>query len=460
MPRVHPWLYGLIALTATLTLIFFHSFNPANATTVFEKLLMPGELSTAHAKLEEKCEACHKPFSKEAQDGLCLDCHKEVAADRSGKSGFHGKSTLSLNQSCNACHSDHLGRDADIVGLDHLVFDHKLTNYPLDGAHKVIPCDSCHAAGKKMRAASVDCFSCHKASEPHQGRLGKTCESCHTADGWRRLKPYEHDKSKFKLVDAHTKIGCMTCHVGEVYADLQSTCWDCHKLSDVHDTQLGKACEDCHSQTAWKPAKFDHDKTRFRLTDKHAGAKCQDCHKPNQPLSISTECKSCHTDEDAHKGQLGGKCDDCHSAKGWRVAVNFDHDLTDFPIVGLHAVVPCEGCHATAEYKDASTGCAACHKADDVHLGRLTADCALCHSEIGWARWDFDHGRKTRFALTGKHQTMSCYGCHIATNVKSASLPTDCYSCHSKQDVHKGKFGTDCARCHDTTTFGVAFIPK
>ena len=69
MPRVHPWLYGLIALTATLTLIFFHSFNPANATTVFEKLLMPGELSTAHAKLEEKCEACHKPFSKEAQDG-------------------------------------------------------------------------------------------------------------------------------------------------------------------------------------------------------------------------------------------------------------------------------------------------------------------------------------------------------------------------------------------------------
>lgn len=450
----------LLGAFAFVGLLSLSTASPAAAANMFERLLMPGELAAAHAKFEEKCESCHKAFSKQAQDSLCLDCHKPVAADRQGGTGYHGKSVLAKNQPCSGCHTDHQGRDADIVGLDREVFDHSQTDFLLTGAHATQECGSCHPKDRKMREASSECFSCHRQDEPHKQRLGKQCGDCHDTVAWRDLKPFDHGKTKFRLAGAHADAACMSCHVGEVYAGLSTACWDCHKLSDVHDTQLGQDCAACHTEKAWKPATFDHDKTAFKLTDKHGTASCQDCHQPGEPLKISTQCNSCHAEDDVHRQKLGETCDDCHNARGWRVAVNFDHDLTDFPIVGLHAAVPCEACHATREYSGVSAECQACHANDDVHAGRFAQNCAQCHTAAGWSRWDFDHGRRTRFALTGKHAKVSCYGCHAATNVKTAALPTDCYSCHRKQDVHKGKFGTACERCHDTTTFGVAFIPK
>ena len=46
-----------------------------------EGVLMPGKVIAGHAKFEQECANCHVKFDKAAQDGLCLDCHKEVARD-------------------------------------------------------------------------------------------------------------------------------------------------------------------------------------------------------------------------------------------------------------------------------------------------------------------------------------------------------------------------------------------
>ena len=39
----------------------------------------------------QECANCHVKFDRAAQDGLCLDCHKEVGADVRAKQGYHGR---------------------------------------------------------------------------------------------------------------------------------------------------------------------------------------------------------------------------------------------------------------------------------------------------------------------------------------------------------------------------------
>ena len=62
---------------------------------------------------------------------------------------------------------------------------------------------------------------------------------------------------------------------------------------------------------------------------------------------LSTTCVSCHKKDDPHRGQLGPNCETCHNERGWRQKVAFDHDLTRFPLIGHHGLVPCEESHRT-----------------------------------------------------------------------------------------------------------------
>jgi hypothetical protein len=449
------------AIQLIVALIFALLAIPASGANVVEKLMMPGELSEPHAKLEEDCANCHKTLVKEAQTDLCLGCHKPIAANLKENSGFHGKNTLVSKSECYSCHVEHRGRNAAIVRLETISFDHRQTNYPLMGKHAQALCSGCHEAGKKFKEAKQACFDCHKADEPHRGQLGSDCKSCHSPEGWKKVATFDHSKTKFPLNGKHEKVACVSCHIGEIYKGVSTACNDCHAIQDVHQSRFGPNCADCHSVETWKQAKFDHNKnTRFALKGAHAKAICSDCHGNDTHAKLSMACIDCHRNQDVHKAQLGSQCGDCHGVTAWKQDVKFDHGLTAYPLIGLHAAVACEGCHVSRAYKGVATACISCHGKDDVHAGRLTSACASCHSPNGWARVTFDHSRDTRFALTGAHGKGGCYDCHTQKNVKSAELPTACIACHKRQDVHRGAFGTDCARCHTTATFKEAFIRK
>ena len=101
----------------------------ARGQNILEELVSPGPLVGGHAKFEKDCFGCHAPFSRQSQSGKCLDCHKEIAADRRGAKGFHGRQRDAAKQECRVCHTDHKGRGADIVQLDRETFDHTLTNF-------------------------------------------------------------------------------------------------------------------------------------------------------------------------------------------------------------------------------------------------------------------------------------------------------------------------------------------
>jgi hypothetical protein len=439
----------LIALRALLALTVLLFAQPAFSSNTLEKLMMPGELSSAHAKLEADCGNCHKVLEKRAQSPLCLSCHKDVGEDVKNKSGFHGRNLVATRSDCANCHTEHLGRTANIVHLEALTFNHADSDFPLDGAHKLVLCEDCHTAGKKFSAAARTCYACHEKDQPHFGKLGIKCETCHNSTRWAKVAAFDHNATKFPLRGAHEKVSCIACHVGEVYKDLSTTCNDCHAIQDVHGGKFGVSCQDCHSVKEWKDAAFDHGKqTRFALLGAHAKAQCSDCHGASIREKISMGCFDCHRSQDVHKATLGRECGDCHGSVAWRQDVKFDHGLTDYPLVGLHAAVACESCHETAAFKGTSRSCVSCHSNDDTHLGRFAARCESCHTANGWARVSFNHDQDTKFRLTGAHTKAACYDCHKQKNVTSAELPTSCYACHQAQDVHRGAIRRRPSRQH------------
>jgi len=425
----------------------------AKSQNLFEKLVMPGPLVEAHAQLEKDCTKCHVPFARESQTNLCLACHKEIAADRLARRRFHGRQTEAARQDCRTCHTDHKGRNVDIVQLDRETFDHTVTNFQLKAGHASVACDRCHVQSVKFRNTPALCFDCHKAKEPHKGALGQKCEGCHDEAAWTHLKTFDHKATKFPLLGAHAGVACAVCHAGERYRGVSTACIGCHQIQDVHAGRFGAKCESCHGDSKWKPARFNHDRTKFPLRGGHVKVKCEGCHTGSALDSkLATDCASCHKKNDPHKGRLGSRCEQCHQDSGWRKTAAFDHELTRFPLIGRHAVVPCEECHRSASYKGTPLACASCHK-DQHHQGRLGKDCALCHNPNGWARWRFDHDAQTKYPLTGAHRGLDCHTCHTAKNVEKITLQSGCYGCHRSDDVHQGSFGRACERCHETESF-------
>jgi hypothetical protein len=486
-----------------------------------ETLIMPGKLTSAHAKYEGQCSQCHDRANRDRQAALCMNCHKDVAADVRAHAGFHGRLPAIDSAQCKACHTEHIGRDADIVRLTRPTFDHSKTDFALAGAHAAVDCSACHRPGRKFRETPSGCVDCHKSADPHGGKLGPSCGSCHDTSTWAKAR-FDHDRTKFVLRDAHRSVTCAACHAGNRYAGTPTACaschspddvhrgargpdcaschttiaWKtskfdhageahfplvgahaqlgcqachrtpnlkdplprdcvgCHRADDAHATRFGAACEKCHGNSAWQPATFDHARDgRFELVGSHAKLACNACHTSViAQQKLATDCNSCHRTNDAHAGRLGTDCARCHGVDGWRKDVNFDHDLTQYPLVGLHVAVPCHACHASPAFKGTPGDCNGCHQRDDRHQGALGKDCESCHSPNGWSLWKFDHGKVTRFALTGAHASVTCAGCHTQPPER-VKLSGDCESCHSKDDVHLGQYGRQCQRCHGTSTF-------
>lgn len=413
-----------------------------------DALIMPGKVVEGHAKIEAQCESCHKRFDKAAQSRLCLDCHKDTAADVGGKRGFHGRSGEVAGKECRACHTEHKGREARIAAFDTAKFDHGATDFALRGAHGKpgIECKSCHEAGKRWREAPAACVDCHRKDDTHKGGLGPKCADCHSERTWKE-PAFDHDRTRFALAGKHAGAKCKSCHETQ-YKDTPRDCLACHRKDDAHKGRYGAKCETCHDERNWENH-FAHDaRTKFPLGGKHKAARCDACHKTAlYREALPVRCAACHKADDVHKGSLGEACDKCHNDRGWKSS-NFDHDRdTKFALRGKHKSTKCDTCHRPGSKQKLETACVACHDKDDVHQDGLGGKCATCHDERSWTQSRFDHDRDTKYALRGKHREAKCATCH-AKNAYEQKAPTACIACHRKDDAHKGQLGDQCADCH------------
>jgi hypothetical protein len=210
-------------------------------------------------------------------------------------------------------------------------------------------------------------------------------------------------------------------------------------------------CSACHTPDDWKKVTFSHERTGFPLTGRHQVVTCQACHLGGRFSDpVPKACSACH--RDVHARRMGARCDRCHDTGSWKEA-SFGpeaHRRTNFPLVGRHAVIPCEQCHGDRRDRSFSrptSQCIACHQADYdrtalrsiPHAGNFPTDCRGCHST-----WRFSPGtwaaHDACFAIrAGPHAGIKCRDCHTAglppippgPLTCTASPPAHCTGCHA-----------------------------
>jgi len=478
--------------------------------------LSPGDLHKSHAFLEgvKDCTKCHGFGSKLVVD-KCLVCHRLIARERQSDQGLHSRSDY---RECQLCHVEHQGRTYDLVywgnGQEH--FDHMQTGYRLEGKHAALSCRLCHQEkyirdrvvletdkiDMKRTFFGLDsaCAACH--IDGHRGQLSPLCNNCHGMAGWKPALQFDHTKAQYVLVGEHKQIPCVKCHPMITdnrgsddkefakYKDIRhDQCLDCH--NDIHKGKLGNICESCHNAEGWKvlrDAKFDHNRTGYRLEGRHLAVTCDKCHPARKPMGglKFAACTDCHSD--FHKEEFAGRekkgaCEECHAVEGFAPAqfVMAQHDKTSYPLKGAHRAVSCAACHMRPginhkgkqyKFEFPTTKCLNCHK--DPHNGELkkyvdARGCESCHVETTWRQVAFDHAL-TAFALEGKHLTTSCLKCHTRKNANDlkatlifVGAKKMCQDCHD--DIHRGQFAkapilpspptnsVDCGRCHSARSW-------
>ncbi len=415
------------------------------------------ELTGSHAKAD--CRDCHnQKFITDSKlkkregtflglSSNCVNCHQD----------YHQKT---LGSECNSCHNTVTFRPAP-------GFDHNESAFKLTGAHLKVDCINCHPkeqrGGKefqKFKGLSFStCSSCHR--DVHEGRFGQNCQSCHVTASFRQINQaaFDHNKTRFPLVGKHSDVSCNSCHKSSIREKPEfERCTSCH--SDYHKGQFTvnektADCSDCHNEYGFSPSLFTierHNKSKFKLTGAHLATACQSCHlKNNEWLfeNISAECIYCHNN--VHGKELTVKylpennCGFCHSTERWNT-IDFDHNQTDFKLLGKHTGLNCRDCH----YKESTGGekffmfaslnsnCEVCHT--DIHQGQFrvegVTDCMKCHTFENWNPVLFDHN-KTKFSLVGAHQNLDCSRCHKeveSQGIKFIQYKMEdfrCASCHS-----------------------------
>ena len=402
----------------------------ALATPVYAQI-SPGELSQPHAFLEgmRQCLKCHD-LGKGPSDQKCLECHKEIATGIDSRQGYHYRITSAGKRECYDCHSEHAGRGFQLIHWPNGInsFDHEQTGYELAGKHGSLKCRDCHRSD--LIREDLSAYGDH-------------------------------------------------VNANRTFLGLHTACLDCH--SNEHRGQLSTECTVCHSNDSWKPSLgFDHAKTVYPLTGRHVGLACTGCHPTvtrEDPASPGSEsfvqftglaygnCTPCHND--IHNGNYGTQCATCHNTSGWGdiPTALFDHAKTRFPLLGLHAGLACDKCHAPGTKKAPVTheACTDCHT--DIHRAQFATRsdggaCKTCHTVDGFypSLFTVVAHADTRFALTGAHLAQPCFACHPTATAEDGLEyrvfridDRSCNACHS--DVHFGQFSSarpskDCTVCH------------
>ena len=389
----------------------------------------------------------------------CVSCHEDVHRS-------------ALGQDCVRCHD--AGQWKVTPG-----FSHDSTAYPLTGKHDGVTCRQCHLDPRLGLKADAQghvvpryrpiphdqCSACH--ADPHAGRLGAVCSSCHSTRSFGTIEKqtFDHDRTRYPLRGRHVSLPCAKCHDFRTEQGKRppfATCATCH--SDPHAgtaTLAGVAvdCASCHDVTGFTPGQLSvaqHGKTKFPLEGGHQDVPCAQCHRKDLSAPVArygsarvilrpsgAKCLDCHADE--HGGQLAtrpdkGECSACHVATGWKPS---RYDLRDHAnlrvtLAGKHGAVSCSACHGSKRpglrvlsasvalgkgeflFRPPETNCTDCHL--DPHQGRFAPGgeqpqpegCPACHDQQSFRPSTITIDTHNRFALPlqGAHRAVPCASCH------------------------------------------------
>jgi hypothetical protein len=192
------------------------------------------------------------------------------------------------------------------------------------------------------RALSGDCFACHT---PFRGSTPEKCIVCHQVEqiGLFTTQGLAVAGEK-KNVAFHQRLieeDCVACHsdhkgvkafrpIGQfshalLDPSLGEQCDSCHgRPGDALHQKISGNCGTCHTQEAWIPATFDHDRY-FRFDRDH-----------------TTECVTCHVDDDYGRYTCYG----CHAHS--RSGIREEHIEE-----GIYDYENCVECHRSGDEEEA-----------------------------------------------------------------------------------------------------------
>jgi nitrate/TMAO reductase-like tetraheme cytochrome c subunit len=424
-------------------------------------------------------EATKYPLIGEHLTVDCVECHKVIT--KNGKE-FQEFSDISFND-CNSCHKD--PHNNNITGeckkchtetsfstfIGKGLFNHEITGFELKSSHNKIDCFSCHKASSdpvtvfqdRVNVEENNCVACH--TDTHEGKFGNECSKCHNEKSFLTLNNmdfFDHDVTDYSLEGMHLEVDCKECHKERYSTPINfSACSNCHE--DYHEGDFLKNgvspdCVECHTlEKGFEYSLYSlekHQTSSFPLEGAHVATPCFACHVGEKDdrwtfANLGSNCVDCH--KDIHENKISRKyyknnnCSECHINDTWNI-INFDHNITDWPLSGKHKEVNCKECHfeisddnaiLSQNFINLDNQCASCH--DNIH-GDLfvvdnVTDCSRCHITESWSPEKFDHST-TNFPLEGVHSDINCKACHeiidesgeVAIIYKIEKL--ECIDCH------------------------------
>ncbi|HLO30987.1 MAG TPA: cytochrome c3 family protein, partial [Anaerolineales bacterium] len=221
-------LSGTGLLAALITALVIAGYAYARGSMMYS----PGPLSTqgarslggvtSHAETGGDCQACHTaPWEAATMADRCTVCHSDIAAQMRNVATMHG--TLLHDDprlGCRHCHPEHRGATAQLTVMEDASFPHEVVGFSLKG---------------------------------HQ------------------------------LTAARKPFICKDCHQGDIRTFALDSCDNCHRQIDsafmtAHTLSFGSACLDCHDGVDRFGKNFDHNVFSFKITGKHVGLACVQCH--------------------------------------------------------------------------------------------------------------------------------------------------------------------------------------
>ena len=429
----------------------------------------------AHKNLN--CQECHQNGYNNTPSE-CYSCHQNNYESTDNPP----HSSLGFSHECTQCHTQSAWKPA--------TFDHDASNFPIfSGSHnnKWQQCSDCHY--NQNDYSQFSCTNCHEHNQSatdskHSNVSGyvyesTACYACHpTGSG---DDAFDHSQTNFPLLGAHKNLDCQQCHQNG-YNNIPSDCYSCHQTNFENTTNpphlsLGFShdCTQCHTQTAWQPATFDHDNSYFPIFSGEHNNKwqqCSDCHY-NQDDYAQFSCTTCHehnqSSMDSEHSDVTGyvyessACYACHPTGSGDGA--FDHSQSNFPLLGAHRNLDCQQCHQNG-YNNLPSDCYSCHQNnfdnanDPPHLSLgFSHDCTLCHTQSAWQPATFDHDASYFPIFSGEHNNkwQHCSDCHYDQNDYGQF---SCINCHehnrsSMDSEHSEVSGyvyesSACYNCHPT----------
>ena len=204
-------------------------------------------------------------FAMSIPERACADCHADPHAGR-----------FRSSTSCADCHGITSFRPSLVS-----VGEHARYSFPLEGAHRAVPCADCHrdvksgalpaghgaslvraerrASPLTFAVAERACASCH--ADPHAGQFAspasraRTCERCHGLEAFRPAERFDHGRdTAFPLDGAHKGVACARCHAAATVASSAGATGTGAGAAKkiVRYRGVSAACESCHPTSGAK----------------------------------------------------------------------------------------------------------------------------------------------------------------------------------------------------------------